>query len=133
MKDSMRMTCFISCHLSFVFRDLIKPMENMVTSLTVNPVRWLIEHQSYNGLWILTDIEIKQLTEGKAWTEFTFGISNNKDIITTSLVIALLQLKHADEHNLWILLAEKGRTQMVSLGLNNDQIDLLIKQIKEKL
>ncbi|UJR07093.1 hypothetical protein I4U23_011381 [Adineta vaga] len=109
------------------------PTENMIASLTVNPVRWLIEHQSYNGLWMLNDNEIKQLTNGKAWTEFKFGISDNKDVITTSLVIALLQLKYANQHSLWIILAEKGRNQMINLGLSKDKIDLLIKQIKDKL
>ncbi|CAF1202574.1 unnamed protein product [Adineta ricciae] len=102
------------------------------SSLTRNSVQWLIEHQSYNGMWILNDDDIKQLTKGKSWIEFQSTITHNKDIITTSLVIALLESKYADQLNLWILLTEKARNQMINLGLNKDNINSLIQQIKDK-
>ncbi|CAF1628147.1 unnamed protein product [Adineta ricciae] len=102
-------------------------------TLSTNPVRWLIENQSYNGMWILNDETIKQLTNGKSWVEFKSDMTDNKDIITTSLVIALLELKYADQFALWILMVEKGRHQMINLGFSKDKFELLIKQIKDKL
>ena len=101
--------------------------------MTKNSVQWLIEHQSYNGMWILNDDDIKQLTKGKSWIQFQSKITDNKDIITTSLVIALLELQYVNQHNLWILLTEKARNQMINLGLNKDNMNSLIKQIKDKL
>jgi hypothetical protein len=95
--------------------------------------RWLIDRQSFNGAWILTDDEVKQLTGGKSWTYFISNVSKDKDVITTALVIALLESQHAKQKSLWFMVADKGRRQLSLGGLNKNEIDLLINEIRNKL
>lgn len=98
-----------------------------------NRVRQLIEQQSFDGAWILTDDEVKQLTTGRSWTYFVPSISQRKDVITTALVIALLESQHAKQRSLWFMVADKARQQLMNLGLSKNDIDLLLANIKSKL
>ncbi|CAF1285751.1 unnamed protein product [Rotaria magnacalcarata] len=102
-------------------------------SSSSNLVREFILRQSFNGTWILTDDEVKQFTQGKSWTYFTSSISQDKNVITTALVIALLESQHVKQQSLWFMVAVKGRQQLVLLGLTGNNIDLLINEIKSKL
>jgi hypothetical protein len=101
--------------------------------LSFDPVRWLVDQHSFNGAWILNEQDIQKLTNGKLLTTFESTITKNKDALTTALAIALLEMKYADQTTLWYRLVEKGRKQLNSYGLNNDQINALINEIKNKL
>ncbi|CAF3602122.1 unnamed protein product [Rotaria sordida] len=101
--------------------------------LSTDPVRWLIDQQSFNGAWILNENDIKKLTNGKSLSTFTSNVTKSKDALTTALAIALLELKHTDQKNLWYGIVEKGRKRLSGFGLSNDQINSLINEIKNKL
>ncbi|CAF1412354.1 unnamed protein product, partial [Didymodactylos carnosus] len=101
--------------------------------LTTDPVRWLIDQQSFNGAWILSEKDVKTLTDGKSLDTFKSTISEAKDTLTTALAIAVLELKYAAQKNLWYGIVEKGRKQLYSFGLSNDQVNALINEIKNKL
>ena len=100
---------------------------------TVDHVRWLINNQSFNGAWSMTDNDIQQLTGGKSLATFQSEISDIDDVITTGIAIAVLEQKYADQQDLWHAVVEKGRKQTINLGLTQDKIDLLINEIKNKL
>ncbi|CAF3411595.1 unnamed protein product [Rotaria sp. Silwood1] len=101
--------------------------------LSADPVRWLIDQQSFNGAWLLNENDIRKLTNGKSLSAFISNVTKAKDALTTALAIAILELKHADQKNLWYGVVEKGRKRLSTFGLSNDQINLLINDIKNKL
>ncbi|CAF3677162.1 unnamed protein product [Rotaria sp. Silwood1] len=107
--------------------DLRKP------SAAADSIRWLIEKQSFNGAWILSDDQVQQLTGGKSWTYFISTINQDKDIITTALAIALLESQHVKQKSLWFMIAEKGRRRLLDFGLSKNEIDLIINEIQSKL
>ena len=100
---------------------------------TVDHVRWLINKQSFNGAWSMTDNDIQQLTGGKSLATFQSEISDIDDAITTAIAIAVLEERYANQQDLWHAVVEKGRQQMINFGLTQDKIDLLINEIKNKL
>ncbi|CAF3071487.1 unnamed protein product [Rotaria sp. Silwood2] len=102
-------------------------------SANTDSVRWLIDQQSFNGAWILTDDQVQQLTGGKSWTYFKSKANQDKDVITTALAIALLESQHVKQKNLWFMVADKGRRRLLDFGLNKNEIDLLINEIRSKL
>ncbi|CAF2826685.1 unnamed protein product [Rotaria sp. Silwood2] len=101
--------------------------------VSTDPVRWLIDQQSFNGAWLLNENDIKKLTNGKSLSTFISNVTKDKDALTTALAIAILELKHADQKNLWYGVVEKGRKRLSGFGLSSDQINLLINEIKNKL
>lgn len=101
--------------------------------LSIDPVRWLIDQQSFNGAWLLNDRDIEKLTNGKSLSTFTSTVTKSKDALTTALAIAVLESKYADQKNLWYAVVAKGRKQLHSFGLNDAQVDTLINEIKNNL
>jgi hypothetical protein len=99
----------------------------------VDYVRWLINKQSFNGAWKLTDSDIQELTGGKTIETFKSNIIDMDDAITTAIVIAVLESKYADQQDLWYAVVDKARQQMINFGLTQDKVDLLITGIKNKL
>ncbi|CAF0794597.1 unnamed protein product [Adineta ricciae] len=102
-------------------------------SLSHDPVRWLIRQQSFNGLWKLSDSDIRTLTSGKELSAFSSSVTQNRDALSTALVIAVLESKHGQESNLWSAVVSKGRKQLLALGLNSSEVNLLIEEMKKKL
>ncbi|CAF1384138.1 unnamed protein product [Adineta ricciae] len=102
-------------------------------SLSHDPVRWLIRQQSFNGLWKLSDSDIRTLTSGKELSAFSSSVTQNRDALSTALVIAVLESKHGQESNLWSAVVSKGRKQLLALGLNSSEVNLLIGEIKQQL
>ena len=96
-------------------------------------IRKLIQQQSFNGAWILTDDQVKQLTGGKSWTYFISTVSKDKDIITTALAIVLLESHYVKQKSLWFMVVEKSRRRLMAYGLNKNQIESLMNEIKNKL
>jgi hypothetical protein len=101
--------------------------------LSTDPVRWLIDQQSFNGEWLLNEKDIEKLTNGKSLSTFQSTVTKTKDALTTALAIAVLESKYADQKNLWNAVVGKGRKRLHSFGLSNDQVNLLINEIKSKL
>ena len=77
--------------------------------LSTDPVRWLIDQQSFNGAWLLNNQDIEKLTNGKSLSVFQSTVTNNNDALTTAVAIAVLESKHADQKLLWNALVEKAR------------------------
>jgi hypothetical protein len=103
------------------------------TLLSTDPVRWFIDQQSFNGAWLLNEKDIEKLTGGKSLSTFQSTVTKTKDALTTALAIAVLESKYADQKNLWNAVARKGRKQLHSFGLSDDQVNILINEIKSKL
>ncbi|CAF1303922.1 unnamed protein product [Adineta steineri] len=101
--------------------------------LSTDPVRWLVNQQLFSGAWLLNDKEIKMLTKGKTLSTFTSTITQNRDALSTALAVAVLETKYADQKNLWNAVVAKGRKQLENFGVKNDQIDILINDMKKKL
>jgi hypothetical protein len=101
--------------------------------LSTDPVRWLIDQQSFSGAWILNEKDIEKLTKGKSLSTFQSTITQNKDALTTALAIAVLESTYADEKNLWFGVVGKGRKHLNSFGLSNEQANTLINEMKKKL
>jgi hypothetical protein len=103
------------------------------TSLSADPVRWLIDQQSFDGAWLLNYEGIEKLTNGKSLSTFQSTVTKNKDALTTALAIAVLESNYADQKQLWNAVVAKGRKRLNSFGLSDDQINTLINEIKSKL
>ncbi|UJR20655.1 hypothetical protein I4U23_023777 [Adineta vaga] len=101
--------------------------------LSQDPVRWFIDQQSFNGAWKLNDDDIKKLTHGKSLSAFRSTVTQNKDALSTAIAIAILESRHVNDKNLWYAVVAKGRKQLLTFGLNNTQVDLLIDEIKKNL
>ena len=98
-----------------------------------DPVRWLIDRQSFNGAWIFDDQEVSQLTNGKSFSSIKTTGNRSRDVVTTALAIAVLESKHVGEKNLWQIVVGKARKQLEREGLSKDQINTLIDEIKKQL
>ncbi|CAF0794617.1 unnamed protein product [Adineta ricciae] len=115
------------------YDEAFVPTTTPGTSLSYDPVRWLIRQQSFNGLWKLSDSDIRTLTSGKELSAFSSSVTQNRDALSTALVIAVLESKHGQESNLWSAVVSKGRKQLLALGLNSSEVNLLIGEIKQQL
>ena len=102
-------------------------------SLSKDPVRWLINRQSFNGAWLLNKTDIKRLTNGKSLNTFQSILTKNKGALTTAIAIAVLELKYDNEKNLWYGVVQKARKRLHGFGLSSHQVDMLINEIKNKL
>ena len=100
---------------------------------STDPVRWLIDQQSFNGGWILNDTDIQKLAKGKTLRAFPSTVTSTKEALTTALAIAVLESKHADQKDLWNAVVGKARKRLSKLGLTDDQIITLINEMKNKL
>ena len=98
-----------------------------------DPVRWLIDRQSFNGAWTFDDQEVSQLTHGKSFSSIKTTGNRSRDVVTTALAIAVLESKHGSERSLWQTVADKARKQLERQGLSKDQINALIDEIKNQL
>jgi ribosomal protein S10 len=98
-----------------------------------------IERQQYDGLWILTEEDVKQLTD-KSLTHFASPVldkiekSKQQMITTTALVIALLEKRYISSKTLWQTLSNKAYKRLIDL-LNGDQekVEQLMKDIRDQL
>jgi len=105
----------------------------MTSQLSNDPVRWLIDQQSFNGAWVLNEKDIQKLTNGKSLSVFQSTVTNTKEALTTALAIAVLESKYADQKNLWSAVVGKARKRLSNFGLADNQVNILINEIKSKL
>ena len=84
-------------------------------------------------MWSLNESDIGKLTSGKSFSTFQSTLTNNRDALTTALAIAILESKYSNQKTLWSAVVDKGRKQLSNFGLTDDQINLLIDEMKNKL
>lgn len=102
------------------------------TRLSTDPVRGLIEQQSFDGSWILSDEDIQILTKNTVSSVFQSTITNNRDALTTAFAIAYLESKHSNESNLWKPLVEKARKRLLNYGLKSGDVQKLVEEFQNK-
>jgi hypothetical protein len=98
-----------------------------------------IDLQQFDGLWTLTADDVKQLT-GKSLTTFSSSVIENieknqqQSIITTAIVIGILETRCSSLKTLWQALSNKANKRLKEL-LGGDEIKLeqLIKDIQNQL
>jgi hypothetical protein len=98
-----------------------------------------IDLQQYDGLWMLTANDVKQLT-GKSLTVFSSSavenIENNEQqlIITTAIVIVILEARCLSTKTLWQALSNKAHKRLKEL-LNGDdtKVEQLMKDIRDQI
>jgi hypothetical protein len=49
--------------------------------LSTDPVRWLVDQQSFNGAWLLNDKDIEKLTNGKSLSTFESTVTKIRDAL----------------------------------------------------
>ncbi|CAF3638394.1 unnamed protein product [Rotaria sp. Silwood1] len=98
-----------------------------------------IELQKYDGLWILTNDDIKQLT-GKSLTDFSSSIVDSiektyqSSVTTTALVVIILETRCVSNKTLWQTLSVKACTRMKELlGEDETKLQQLLKDIRDWL
>jgi hypothetical protein len=98
-----------------------------------------IERQQYDGLWMLTKDDVKQLT-GKSLTDFSSSVfdmdeKHNQELLTTTaLAIVILEARCASSKTLWQALSNKACKRLIDL-LKGDQekLEQLLKDIRDQL
>ena len=98
-----------------------------------------IDLQQYDGLWTLTEDDVKQLT-GKSLTIFTSSAvtelkqNDQLSIIITAIVLVILETRCSSLKTLWLALSNKAKKRVEEL-LKGDQTKLeqLIKDIEKQL
>ena len=96
-----------------------------------------IELQRYDGLWLLTNDDIQQLT-GKSFSDFSsslidaMGPDQQFLIITTVLILVLLEIRCASKKTLWQSLSNKSHQRINEL-FQNDQmkVNQLFQDIRD--
>jgi len=102
-------------------------------------VERFIERQQYDGLWMLTENDIKQLTS-KTLADFSSSLLNvvqkgNQQLVTTTvLVIVILETRCVSSKVLWQALSNKAQKRLLELlGGDQAKLDQLMKDIRDKL
>jgi hypothetical protein len=97
-----------------------------------------IELQQYDGLWMLTADDVKQLT-GKPLTTFSSSIVENAEktrqqlIIITAIVIIILETRCSSLKTLWQALSNKAYKRLKELlGGDETQLEQLMKDIRDQ-
>lgn len=98
-----------------------------------------IERQQYDGAWVLTHEDIKQLT-GKSLTDFSsLVLANMKEsaqtrMTTTAIVMGVLETKCISSKVLWQVLSNKAHKHLTDLLQGNqEQVEQLLKDIRNQL
>lgn len=108
-----------------------------------NDQQKLVDHfvdlQKYDGLWVLTADDVTQLTS-KPLTAFSSSVVKNMDktqqeaMITTAIVIAILESRCSSLKTLWQALSNKAQTRLKELlGGDETQLKQLLKDIHDQL
>jgi hypothetical protein len=94
-------------------------------------VRHLISEQKFNGMWDLSDEAVQRLT-GKARTHFSS--TETSEIVTTALVIAVLEGRFASHSSLWYGVVQKARQQLLK-AVDNDRtrVNTILNLLSQQL
>ncbi len=98
-----------------------------------------IDLQQFDGLWMLTADDVKQLT-GKSLTTFSSSVienvekNNQQSIITTAIVIIILESRCSSLKTLWQTLSNKANKRLKELlGGDETKLEQLMKDIQNQL
>ena len=99
-----------------------------------------IDLQQYDGLWTLTEDDIKQLT-GKSLTAFSSSTVDNlqqtdqRSIISTVIVLVILEARCSSLKTLWQALSNKAKKRLQELlgGADQTKLEQLITDIRKQL
>ena len=98
-----------------------------------------IERQQYDGIWLLTEEDVKQLT-GKSLNYFsstaleTMTKSDRARIMTTVIVMGVLETRCISSKILWQALFNKAHKRVTDLlQENQEQVEQLLKDIRSQL
>ncbi|CAF1313081.1 unnamed protein product [Rotaria sordida] len=95
-------------------------------------VRHLINLQKFDGLWNLTDDDIQNLCH-KPLKSFHSIITNDSIILTTVIVIIILEMKYDTFKTMWLFVVNKGRKRLIELLGDTEKLERLINDIKHQL
>ncbi|CAF3138720.1 unnamed protein product [Rotaria sp. Silwood2] len=95
-------------------------------------VRHLINLQKFDGLWNLSNGDIQNLCQ-KPLTSFDSIHSDNLTILTTVIVIIVLETKYSAFKTMWLFLVSKGRKRLIELLGDAEKVETLINDIKHQL
>ena len=97
-------------------------------------VRHLINKQKFDGLWNADNTIIHNLT-GKSLSTFQSTFTNgNQDILTSVIVIIMLETKFASFSSLWHGVVQKARKRINDLLIqDSNNVDTLIEDIRKQL
>jgi len=95
-------------------------------------VRHLINLQTFDGLWNLSDFDIQHLCQ-KPLTSFHSNLSNDSTILTTVIVISMLEMKFNSFKTIWSFVVNKGKKRLTELLGDNGKLEQLLNNIKSQL
>ncbi|CAF3076197.1 unnamed protein product [Rotaria sp. Silwood2] len=95
-------------------------------------VRHLINLQKFDGLWNLSNDDIQNLSQ-KSLTSFHSILSNDSTILTTAIVIIILETKYSAFKTMWLFMVNKGRKRLIELLGDAEKFETLINDIKHQL
>jgi hypothetical protein len=95
-------------------------------------VRHLINLQKFDGLWDLRDCDIQNLCQ-KPLTSFHSNLINDSTILTTVIVIIMLEMKFNSLKTIWSFVVTKGRKRLTELLGDNGKLEQLFNDIKSQL
>jgi hypothetical protein len=95
-------------------------------------VRHLIHLQKFDGLWNLSDSDIQNLCQ-KPRTTFHSNMNQDPIILTTVLVIIILEMKFTSLKIMWSFIVNKARKRLTELLDGNENLEQVINNIKSQL
>jgi hypothetical protein len=95
-------------------------------------VRHLINLQKFDGLWNLSNSDIQNLFQ-KSLTSFHSNLSNDSTVLTTVIVIIILETKFNSFKTMWSFMVNKGRKRLTELLGDKEKLEQLINDIKSQL
>jgi len=95
-------------------------------------VRHLINLQKFDGLWNLRDCDIQNLCQ-KPLTSFHSNLINDSTILTTVIVIIMLEMKFISLKTMWSFVVNKGRKCLTELLGDDGKLEQLFNDIKSQI
>lgn len=95
-------------------------------------VRHLINLQKFDGLWNMNDDDIKNLCQ-KSLASFQSNLTNDSIILTTSIVIVILEMKFNSYQTLWSFVVNKGKKRLEELLGDQKKVEQIFNDIKNQL
>ncbi|CAF1074410.1 unnamed protein product [Didymodactylos carnosus] len=86
----------------------------------------LINLQKFDGLWILSDEEIQKLCK-KPLSSFHPDTSTDPIVLTSALVIAVLETKFVLFKPMWSFIVNKGRKRLTELLGDTQKLEQLME------
>jgi hypothetical protein len=94
-------------------------------------IRYLINKQTFDGLWNLDSKDINELT-GKPLSHFPQSI--NTEVVVTSIVVVVFETRFASFSSMWHGVVQKARKRLLDLfGNDSKNLNKLLEDIRKQL